>query len=186
VDAKPERNSKRQVMRFRGTPPPPAGDLEATVRWLRDRELIKDLYARYAYGVDSVDMELVRSVFDPDCVCVGTMEEGTLDDYLEGLELGLLMYDATMHFRGNQYIEIEGDRGFVETWVVGYHMEAPGSPIDNLALGLRYQDDVVRIGDDWRIIRRETALQWHTGPFPRPFIGPAPYPRPSHGSSARG
>ena len=44
-------------------------------------------------------------------------------------------------------------------------MEAPGSPIDHLKLGLRYKDDVVRVGDDWKIIRREAALQWHTGPF---------------------
>jgi hypothetical protein len=33
-------------MRFRGSPPPDATDTAATVRWLRDRELIKDLYAR--------------------------------------------------------------------------------------------------------------------------------------------
>jgi hypothetical protein len=49
-------------------------------------------------------------------------------------------------------------------------------------LGLRYQDDLVRVGDDWKIIRRETAMQWHTGHFPRPFIGPPPYPRSGHAS----
>ena len=65
----------------------------------------------------------------------------------------------------------------VESWVVGYHMEADDSPLEHLVLGLRYQDDLVRVGDDWRIIRRVTSKQWHTGPFPRPFIGPAPYPR---------
>jgi hypothetical protein len=178
------RNRKREVMEFRASPPPPADDTAATVAWLRDRTLIKDLYARYAYGVDSVNMKLVRSVFHPDCVVVGTMEEGTLDDYLKGIEEGLLMYDATMHFKGNQYIELAGDRAFVENWVIGYHMEAPGSPIDHLKLGLRYKDDVVRVGDDWKVIRREAVLQWHTGPFPRPSIGEPPYPRKSHESRA--
>ncbi len=179
------RNRTREVMKFRSSVPPPAADTAATIAWLRDRALIEDLYDRYAYGVDSVDMALVRSVFHPECVVVGTMEEGTLDDYLEGLEEGLLMYDATMHFKGNQYVELDGDRAFVETWVVGYHMEAPGSPIDHLRLGLRYQDDVIRVGDDWKIIRREAALQWHTGPFPRPSIGEGPYPRKPHQSRAR-
>ena len=94
------------------------------------------------------------------------------------------MYDATMHFRGNQYVELDGDRAFVETWVIGYHMEAPGSPLDHLVLGLRYQDDLVRLGDDWRIIRRETAEQWHTGPFPRPALGPPAYPRPTRSRRA--
>jgi len=184
MSSKTPRNNKREVMRFRGSAPPAASDTAANVRWLRDRELIKDLYARYAYGVDSVDMDLVRSVFHADCVVVGTMEEGALDEYLEGLEEGLLMYDATMHFRGNQYVEIDGDRGFVETWVIGYHMEAAGSPIDSLVLALRYKDDVARSGDDWKIVRREAVEQWHTGPFPRPSIGPAPYPRERHESRA--
>ena len=78
---------------------------------------------------------------------------------------------------GNQYIEINGDEGHVETWVVGYHMEAPGSPLDHLVLGLRYRDDVIRVADDWKIIRRNTVKQWHTGPFPRPSLGPPAYPR---------
>jgi hypothetical protein len=180
------RNRTREVMEHRSSPPPPATDAAATIAWLRDRELIKDLYDRYAYGVDSVDMDLVRSVFDDDCVVVGTMEEGTLDDYLEGLEEGLLMYDATMHFKGNQYVELHGDRAFVETWVIGYHMEAPGSPIDHLQLALRYKDEVARVGDDWKITRREAVRQWHTGPFPRPSIGDPPYPRKRHESRARG
>ena len=143
-----ERNAVRIAMEHRASPPPPPDDPAALLGWLRDRTMIEDLYSRYAYGVDSVDMDLVRSVFHPDCVVVGTMEEGSLDDYLEGLEDGLLMYHATMHFKGNQYVEIDGDRAFVETWVLGHHMEAPGSPIDHLLLGLRYKDDVVRVGDE--------------------------------------
>lgn len=180
-----ERNAVRTAMRHRMSDPPPRGDTTATLAWLRDREVIKDLYLRYAYGVDSMDIDLVRSVFHPDCVVVGTMEEGSLDDYLDGLAEGLAAYEASMHFRGNQYVEIDGDEAFVETWVVGYHLEVPGSPIDHLVLGLRYCDDVVRVGDGWKIIRREAVRQWHTGPLPRPFIGPPPYPRPRHESRAR-
>jgi hypothetical protein len=179
------RNQTRTAMHHRSSAPPARGDDAATLAWLRDREVIKDVYSRYAYGVDSIDMDLVRSVFHPECVVVGTMEEGTLDDYLEGLAEGLAAYAATMHFKGNQYIELDGDRAFVETWVIGYHTEAPDSPIDNLVLALRYKDDLVRTGDDWTIIRREAVRQWHTGPLPRPFIGEPPYPRKRHESRAR-
>jgi SnoaL-like protein len=182
----PERNRTRTAMQHRASAPPSADDPATTLQWLRDRTVLEDLYSRYAYGVDSVDMALVRSVFHPDCVIVGTMEEGTLDDYLEGLEAGLLMYAATMHFKGNQYVELDGDAAFVETWVIGYHMEPPDSPISHLTLALRYKDDVVRVGDEWKIVRREAVRQWHTGPFPRPFIGDPPYPRTTHASRARG
>lgn len=171
------RNEKRRIMKFRETPIPPRDDYEASVRWLRDREVIKNLYRRYAYGVDSIDFDLVRTVFHPDCECVGTAEKGGLDEYLDGMEEALHAWDASMHFVGNQYVEIDGDEGFVESWVVGYHMEAEDSPLQHLVLGLRYQDDLVRDGDDWKIIRRVTSKQWHTGTFPRPFVGPAPYPR---------
>ncbi len=145
------RNEKRRIMKFRECPAPPIDDHEGTVRWLRDREVIKNLYRRYAYGVDSIDFDLVRTVFHPDCVCVGTAEKGGLDEYLDGMEEALHAWDASMHFVGNQYVEINGDEGFVESWVVGYHMEAEDSPLQHLVLGLRYQDDLVRVGDDWKI-----------------------------------
>jgi hypothetical protein len=172
----------REAMKLRASAPPPADDMSANVAGLRDRTLIADLYDRYAYGVDSLDMHLVRSVFDPGCVVVGTMEQGSLDNYLEGIEQGLAAYHATMHFKGNQYIALDGDRASVETWVVGYHMESPGSPLDHLKLGLRYRDEVTRRGDGWKITRREAVLQWHTGPFPRPALGDPPYPRQPHKS----
>ena len=130
----------------------------------------------------SVDLDLVRSVFDPDCVVVGTMEEGTLDDYLHGLEEGLAAYDATMHFKGNQYIDVDGDRAFVETWVIGYHMEAPGSPIDGLVLALTVQGRRCRAGDDWKVVRHEAVANGTRLRFPRPLVGPPPYPRPTHRS----
>lgn len=179
MSTEPVRNEKRRIMKYRETPLPAASDVEGTVRWLRDREIIKNLYRRYAYGVDSIDFALVRSIFHPDCVIEGTLEGGGVDEYIAGLELAMHQWEATMHFVGNQYVEVEGDRGFVESWVVAYHMEADGSPIDHLVMAVRYQDEVVRVGDDWKVIRRKASKQWHTGPFPRPTIGPPVYPRPA-------
>lgn len=156
---------------------PEASDLAATVQWLRDTELIKALPQRYAYGVDTMDFDLVRSVFHPDCTVRGILEDGPIGPYLEGIEEALTQWHATMHFMGNQYVRIDGDRGHVETWAYAWHMESDDSPLDDLNLGLRYQDDVVRVGDDWKIIRRSAVKQWHRGPFPRPSLGPPTYPR---------
>lgn len=158
---------------------PDPDDLEANVRWLRDLELIKQLPQRYAYGIDTMDFDVVRSVFHPDCVVSGTLEDGALEPYLEGIEEGLKQWQATMHFMGNQYATVHGDRGHVETWAVAVHLEGPDSPLADLRLGLRYQDDVVRVGDGWKIIRRTAVKQWHRGPFPRPSLGPPVYPRAS-------
>ena len=161
---------------------PPIDDDAANVRWLRDLELIRALPQRYAFGVDTMDFELVRSVFHPDCEVVGTLEGGALEPYLDGIEEGLKQWAATMHFMINQYVSVDGDRGHVETWSLAHHMEADDSPLDDLILALRYQDDVVRVGDDWKIIRRNMVKQFHRGPFPRPTIGPPAYPRPPSSS----
>ena len=158
---------------------PPADDRDATLQWLRDLELIRALPVRYAFGVDMKDFDVVRSVFHPDCEVAGTLEGGAIGPYLEGIEEGLTQWGATMHFMINQYATVDGDTGHVETWSLAHHMEADGSPIDDLVLALRYQDDVVRVGDGWQIIRRTMVKHFHRGPFPRPTIGPPSYPRPA-------
>ena len=58
-------------------------DLDATVRWLRDVELIKALPQRYAYGIDEKDFAVVRSVFHPEASVVGTVHEGAIGPALE-------------------------------------------------------------------------------------------------------
>jgi hypothetical protein len=142
--------------------------LEDDVRWLKDRELIRDLPQVYAHGVDTRDWKKVRSVFGDDCHVDGMMGSLPIDGYLEKLRPGVEAYPATLHFMGNQYVRIDGDRGHVETYAVAYHMEAEGSPHPDLVMGVRYLDDVARRGEGWRIVRRSTIRQWHRGPFPRP------------------
>ncbi len=143
-------------------------ELVSTVRWLRDRELIRELPQTYAYGVDTGDWSVVASVFSEDCQVRGTLAEAPIAPYLEQLEPGVRAYDATLHFMGNQYVKLHGDTGHVETYAVAYHLEAEGSELPDLIMGVRYQDDVRRLGSGWKIFRRNVVKQWHRGPLPRP------------------
>jgi 3-phenylpropionate/cinnamic acid dioxygenase small subunit len=145
-------------------------ELATTVAWLKDRELIKDLAQRYARNVDKRDWKAVRACFADDCYVKGTIAEDPIDEYMTGLAPGVEAYMATMHFMGNQYIDLEpgADTGSVETYAVAYHLEEPGNGIDDLFMGVRYCDDVRRDGDDWIIASRRVFLQWHRGPLPRP------------------
>lgn len=146
---------------------------EETLRWVRDRELIRDLPLRYAHGIDTDDWEKVASVFHPECRVEGTLQAAAIAPYLAALEPGVKQYEATLHFMGNQYVELspgEGDRGHVETYAVAYHIEAASSSHPDLVMGVRYCDDVVRVPEleDWRIVHRKVVKQWHRGPLPRP------------------
>ena len=82
-------------------------------------------------------------------------------------------YDATLHFMGNQYVQVDGDLGHVETYAVAYHIEAEDSEHPDLVMGVRYQDDVRREGKGWTIFHRNVVKQWHRGPLPRPHGGDA-------------
>lgn len=144
--------------------------LERTVRWLKDVELIKSVPQRYALGIDTRDFDASRAMFRDDCHVEGTLVTAPIDEYWPGLCDGVRKYHATMHFMGNQYVDlVEGaDEGSVETYAVAYHIEADDSPIDDLVMGVRYQDTVARAGDDWKIVRRRAVRQWVRGPLPRP------------------
>ena len=115
-------------------------DLAAQVRWLHDRELIRDLPQIYAYGIDTRDFDVVASVFHPDCVVAGTLRTEAIERYLKFLEPGVCQYHATMHFMGNQYVRVEGESGHVETYAVAYHIEA---------------DDFTSLCTSWRMTLQE-------------------------------
>lgn len=145
-------------------------DVETTVRWLKDRELIKEVPQRYARGIDRIDFELVRSAFHPDCQIYGTVISGDLDPYLDWTEEELHKFESTLHFMGNQYIDLEegADEGHIETWAVAYHMRSEDSDVGDLILGLHYCDDVARFDEGWLITARTARPQWARGAFPDP------------------
>ena len=144
-------------------------ELARTVQWLRDKALIEALPQRYAHGLDTRQFDAARAVFRDDCTVKGSLVEAPIDPYWENLVPGVRAYQATMHFMGNQYCDVEpgADTGHVETYAVAYHMEEPGNGRDDLVMGVRYCDDVARDGDDWLIVKRTAIPVWVRGPMPR-------------------
>ena len=148
---------------------PDLAEVARTVRWLRDRALIGALPQRYARGLDTRDFDAARAVFRDDCRVKGSVHEDDIDPYWAQLVPGVRAYEATMHFMGNQYVDVEpgADTGFVETYAVAYHMEPADSGRADLVMGVRYQDTVARDGDGWLIANRVAKPVWVRGPFPR-------------------
>jgi hypothetical protein len=71
-----------------------------------------------------------------------------------------------MHFLDNQLVDVDGDRGSVETYGVAYHWkgEPAGTPHPgNLIVGVCYHDTMVRVGDRWLIAARTTDPVWGVG-----------------------
>ena len=143
--------------------------LARTVQWLRDKALIEALPQRYAHGLDTRQFDKARAVFRDDCTVKGSLVEAPIDPYWSNLVPGVQAYEATMHFMGNQYADVEpgADTGYVETYAVAYHMEPTDSGRADLVMGVRYCDDVAREGDGWLIVKRTAIPVWVRGPLPR-------------------
>jgi 3-phenylpropionate/cinnamic acid dioxygenase small subunit len=133
---------------------------DAAVRQLLDRAAIQDVMLRYARGVDRKDLDLVASCFLPDASYEGALGHGTIIDALARLRASMARYDSTMHFVGNQLIEISGDSAQSETYAVAYHRLTEGNVTQLFTVGVRYLDELVRAGEQWRIRRRVVKTEW--------------------------
>ena len=153
-------------------------DLEATVRWLRDQELIRALPLRYAHGLDVGDVKESQSVFRADCRIRGTEREDAVSGYFEYVTAAIAQFQATMHFMGNQYVELElgADGGSVETYAVAYHLRGPESDEPDLVAGVCYRDRVGRAGNGWLIEDRIVVPQWARRPYATSANGRPPGP----------
>lgn len=124
---------------------------------------------RYARGIDRRDWALVRSCFAEDAIVVGSRDSGGVDNYLRDLRRGVEYFDVTMHFMGNQLIDLIDDHYEVETYAIAHHYrgESPGQPHpDDLVVGVIYHDKMVRETDRWRIRSRAVELLWRRGNYP--------------------
>jgi hypothetical protein len=133
------------------------------VQELWDRDRIGRLPLAYARGVDRRDWDLVRSCFADDAVVEGTRSSGPIAAYLAELRPSVERFPSTMHVMANQLIDVDGDRGSLETYAVAFHWagSSPGAAHpDNLVVGVRYHDDVARHGGGWLITHRRVSGDW--------------------------
>jgi hypothetical protein len=123
---------------------------------------IRDVLARYTRGIDRMDRELVLSCYHPGAYDDHGEFQGTAEEFADWVATVLAYFERTMHFLGQQLIELEGDRAHSETYCVAYHRRAADedSPAYDLWMGLRYVDVLERRDGEWRIANRRCAFDW--------------------------
>jgi hypothetical protein len=128
--------------------------LEAEVSYLRDRQAIRDVIARYVRGTDRHDPELIRSAFWPDAkVSYGRPVE--LEEFVAwGIEAHAKNYEQNAHHITVQNVEIDGNVAHVESYVV-YFLLAGKKSDENLIASGRYIEKYEKRNGEWRIAIRE-------------------------------
>lgn len=139
----------------------------ASVETLADRAAVCDLVKVYAFGIDSRDEAVVRSVFAPDAPMRGSLGEAPASEYIPQLLTGVASYEATMHNITNQYARVDGDEAEVWSYAVAIHLGAPDSDQADLTMGVQYRDRCSRTDAGWIISARETVKLWARGSFPQ-------------------
>jgi hypothetical protein len=129
---------------------------------LTSRAAIHDVVMRYAFGVDRRDMEMVRSCFAPDLDVEewggGFADRDAMVDYISGVAV----FHTTMHMFGNEFIEVSGDTGHVDSYaMLTHHLDGrDGDPHELNVSGARYVETLHRRGGSWVITRRGGEPVW--------------------------
>lgn len=136
-------------------------ELERQLKSFRDKWEIHEALMRYCRGVDRADADLISSTFHPDAVA----DHGVL--VFTGSEIGAALTKienavrTSMHFVGNELIDVQGDVAFAEFYFISFsEVERDGEPF-LIARGARYVDRWERRDGAWKIAYRVVPGEWN-------------------------
>ena len=141
-----------------------ARDTATDVRVLQDRLDIAANLSRYTYGCDTKDYDLIASAFLPgasiDYDSLPPFEHG-FPDFLTSVRQTLTQLKSTQHFVGNLDVSVDGDHAHCTSYVQATHVADNGHMFTGAG---RYDDDLIRTPDGWKIAARVFRRQWGRDP----------------------
>ena len=108
-----------------------------------------------------MDFDLVRSCYHPDAIDRHGAYEGDIEGFIKWAAELLPMFESTMHFTGNQYVQVNGDVGYAEHYARAFHRTRPNGdkPATDYVVNVRYIDRMERRNGEWRIADRMIAFE---------------------------
>lgn len=131
---------------------------------LLDREAIVDLTIAYGWILDHGPRSRLDEVFTQDAVAdyMGDVFEG-LDAIVEKVDDALGRLTISQHLVSNQQVELDGDRARCRCYLQAQHTVRGAEGGENFIMAGRYEDEVVRTPDGWRISHRRLTIDWTEG-----------------------
>jgi len=128
------------------------------LRRLADEAELRDLIHRYAFGVDTRDWDLWRSVFADEVLLDMSDYEPDpppqrmpVDNHLAYVRRLFAGFDATQHFIGTHRFAIDGDRATVTAHMRAEHWVTTTEGSDRYTMFGTYTDQCVRTPAGWRV-----------------------------------
>jgi ketosteroid isomerase-like protein len=131
---------------------------------MADREDIIDLAVRYAWALDTKQVDGLRDVFTPDATAMlrGVACNG-VDEIIARVGGSILRLDCTQHLISNHQVVVNGDTATHRCQLQSQHVRTGVAGGDNFIVGGYYEDRVVRTADGWRILHRLMQQTWTEG-----------------------
>jgi hypothetical protein len=143
-------------------------DIEQQLRWLIDRDLIRELSHRYALAIDSRDLDSLVELFVEDYeVADGRRGHPALRDWFTTI---LSSYATSIHLIGNHIISLDRGNPARATGTVYCRCELE-SGRQWIVSCLLYRDVYERRTSDWRFRKRD-MLGWYATDALDPPTGP--------------
>ena len=139
---------------------------------IEDRLNVAETVYRYAYGVDTRDFALYRSIFaDRVAVDFASFHGGdavvmTADQWVAGVRPLLGALAATQHLMTNPVTSIDGDAATCRMYVQAHHVYRADDPASWYRIGGYYDDTLVRSADGpagWLLTGVTLTVLWRRG-----------------------
>jgi 3-phenylpropionate/cinnamic acid dioxygenase small subunit len=138
-----------------------ASDLQA----LQDKQEITEICYRYGLALDTRDWAALAGLFTPDADAY-YMDMPPARGYQaieDTCRTALAPMSATQHLISNVVVRLDGDRAESTCYLQAQHVK-PGTPGgDNFIIAGRYDDQLVRTPQGWRIRERRLQAMWTDG-----------------------
>ena len=136
-----------------------------TTQDLIDKQAIRDLQNFYSACLDAGEYDSLDQVFTAD-VIADYGEAGYNDGVTavkETCRVALDPLTAVQHINGNHMAHIDGDTAAASCYFHVHQVRADTPGGDHFEMGGRYEDELERHPDGWRIRRRRLTIIWSNG-----------------------
>lgn len=130
---------------------------------VRDRAAIVDVTIRYAWALDSRTWDDLDTVFLPDATAFMTEDLVGREAIKSRVRRALEPLDLSQHIIANHQIVIHGDRASCRCYLQAQHVREAAGRSPNFIVAGRYEDQLVRTVDGWRISHRNLVIMWTDG-----------------------
>ena len=129
-----------------------------------DHADIVDVTHDYCWALDRNQWHELDDVFLPDATAqLGRQTCADRDEIKQVCSNALSELDDSQHIVATHQVRVEGDTATSRCYLHAQHIRRAAEGGPHYIVGGRYEDDLVRTADGWRIKHRTLSVMWTEG-----------------------